>query len=401
MYNSKLRSLFFLFSIILLLTLSSSECADSIRFKNPQPENTKNRSGFGREIQGVYISEKRDFAGLEFSSLKEFTDTLSAILDIHINIVDSTTLTISEKHIIRKEKEDLVLGKEFFGDYLDKILRIERLRFLKSVTSTRFFYGDSETDTVYFRNNVMFYIDKSDTTEIHVMKNALYAIANHDTVVNIDFSKDQMDAFIVYDSSQLMIHITDSSILVFRDDLTVEASFRDTALFVYKGDDTLALASYTDNALHLYSNAILTYVMSLYLFRGNMPDIDAEYDTLILPVYDGDIHINFTNKVDTMFRLSDKTILRKYKNSYYLNTFRGTGDSCYWHVSQLSLNNGVLSHSKICPSDALVKLYEITEVTEIKQKSNSVYIVDPSKREFRKFIKSDGFSEHTYFKKSK
>jgi hypothetical protein len=354
-----------------------------IWFKNPQPAKTKNRSGFDPKVQGVYVPENIDFSSFEYPFIKEFTDTLSSILNIQINYKDSSTLTISENQIIKRIKQDLILSKEYFGDYINKIHSLNKLRFLKSITSTRVFSEFFSADTVYFRNNVMHYIDGEDTTELHTMKNAVYAIVNHDTVGSMIFSKDKIDGFILFDNSLVEIHITDSSVLVSEEKETLyEAYYTDTTLLIFEENDTVALAFYSENALNIVS----------------------ESDTLKCPIIIGKIYINLGNCEETMFYITERCILRKLNSSYYLNRLSGEKDSGHWLVSQLNLDNDVLSLSKIYrynPYNALEKLKEVTKVTVFKKDSVSYYFVDPSKREFKKFVKLDGFAESERYKRWK
>jgi len=322
-----MKSIIYLFTIIILLTLSSSECEDKIRFKNPQPAKTKNRSVFDLKIQGVYVPVNVDFYSFEDPGLKELTDTLSAILNIHINIKDTSTITISENQIIRRNKEDLILGKEYFGDYFKKIRHLNTYRFLESIISTNEFNDFFDPDTVYYQDNVICLIVGSDTIELHPMENAFYAVANHDTVVSIFFSKYHIDGVIVLDSSLVKIQINDSSILISADDSAGGINFHggvyytDTTLLIITDNDTMAQAFITENELCI-----------------NLPN-----KALDCPIISGKIYINLQNKVETLFCITDKCILRELNNSYYLNRLRGKNDSCYWSVSQLRLDNDVLA----------------------------------------------------------
>lgn len=85
---------------------------------------------------------------------------------------------------------------------------------------------------------------------------------------------------------------------------------------------------------------------------------------------------------DTLFRISDKGILRKDKGYYFLNMKYRSG----WEVQKLELLKGKLRLSSISELSEIEDLKQLTEGTK-----DSLLQFNPNKDEFRKFVKSKGF----------
>lgn len=85
---------------------------------------------------------------------------------------------------------------------------------------------------------------------------------------------------------------------------------------------------------------------------------------------------------DTLFRTSDKGILRKDKGYYFLNMKYRSG----WDVQKLELLKGKLRLSSISELSEIEDLKQLTEGTK-----DSLLQFNPNKDEFRKFVKSKGF----------
>jgi hypothetical protein len=105
---------------------------------------------------------------------------------------------------------------------------------------------------------------------------------------------------------------------------------------------------------------------------------------------DGDsilIHYHFE---DTLFNISSGNILKRYKGYYLLNY----GDSTNWHVNKLYLHKGILTLSAI-RGDEINTLREITETAS----DTTNYHFKPTKTQFKKFLKSEGFKiAESYFR---
>jgi hypothetical protein len=94
---------------------------------------------------------------------------------------------------------------------------------------------------------------------------------------------------------------------------------------------------------------------------------------------------------DTIFDLEKGDKLRKMKGYFFLN--QKYGDSS-WGVRKLVLKNGVLNLNYI-GSEEEIKLLQT--ITETKQDSIRPFIANPTKKQFREFIKKNGFSNGESF----
>lgn len=95
--------------------------------------------------------------------------------------------------------------------------------------------------------------------------------------------------------------------------------------------------------------------------------------------------------IDTIFDLNKGDKLRKMKGYFFLN--QKYGDSS-WGVRKLVLKNGVLNLNDI-GSEEEIKLLQT--ITETKQDSIRPFVTNPSKKQFREFIKKNGFSDGESF----
>lgn len=94
---------------------------------------------------------------------------------------------------------------------------------------------------------------------------------------------------------------------------------------------------------------------------------------------------------DTLFDASRGDVLRKYKGRYFLNK-QLSADS-WWVRTLTKIDNGVTLGS-ISTKEEIDNLRELTQT-----KSDSVYSFRPTKKELRKFLKANGFSDKdTYIK---
>lgn len=98
--------------------------------------------------------------------------------------------------------------------------------------------------------------------------------------------------------------------------------------------------------------------------------------------------------IDTIFDLNKGDKLRKMKGYFFLN--QKYGDSS-WGVRKLTLKKGLLNISQIS-SEEEIKL--LKTITETKQDSIRPFVTNPSKKQFREFIKKNGFAKgESYIKK--
>lgn len=104
----------------------------------------------------------------------------------------------------------------------------------------------------------------------------------------------------------------------------------------------------------------------------------------------GDTIIHHYQSLDTLFFISANNILKKYKGYYFLNCSQ---DSHTWEVKQLALQNGILSIGSISNNSDIQKLKQITHTTH----DTVSYQFSLTKRQFKKFIKQNGFANQEKF----
>jgi len=99
--------------------------------------------------------------------------------------------------------------------------------------------------------------------------------------------------------------------------------------------------------------------------------------------------------VDTMFQLDYDNVVRKFKGYYFLNT---RYDKANWEVKKVKLTKGQLVISSISTKLEIEKLIEITD-----SPNDTVppYNFKATKKQFKEFIKNDGFIDSEIFVKQK
>lgn len=110
---------------------------------------------------------------------------------------------------------------------------------------------------------------------------------------------------------------------------------------------------------------------------------------------DGDslkIHIH---NIDTIFQMDFDNVVRKFKGYYFLNT---RYDKTSWAVEKMKLSKGQLIISSISTKEDIENLKEITETT---QDTLTNYNFTATKKQFKEFVKNDGFSDSEIFMKLK
>jgi len=140
-------------------------------------------------------------------------------------------------------------------------------------------------------------------------------------------------------------------------------------------------------------STLVTYSISdtIQLTEG-MFDIRLKF----LPM---DSVIIFYSYRDTVFEISEKQILRKYRGYYFLNYERKEKN---WNVRRLTLIKGELSFSKVRITKDISELRQITGVEELKTDSGTVvgYRLNPTRRELKELMKHS-FSETATYQKLK
>lgn len=105
-----------------------------------------------------------------------------------------------------------------------------------------------------------------------------------------------------------------------------------------------------------------------------------------------DSSINHVHYVDTLVVLSENQVLRKLKGYYFISTMLNSGD---WEVNSLELSRGNLTLGSISSK---------REIEELKEFSATPGDAAPvrvklTRKQFKEFVKKDGFSYGETFKK--
>lgn len=101
----------------------------------------------------------------------------------------------------------------------------------------------------------------------------------------------------------------------------------------------------------------------------------------------------FTNVLfkDTIFSINKENVLKKMKGYYFLNIKHSENN---WVVKKLYLKNGLLNLNDISTKEEIEMLEEITET---KKDSSETFVIKPTKKQFREFVKKNGFSKGEIF----
>ena len=94
---------------------------------------------------------------------------------------------------------------------------------------------------------------------------------------------------------------------------------------------------------------------------------------------------------DTIFSMNKGGVLRKFRGYYFLNM---PADSGYWNVQKLNVSKGRLTISEIADSADIANLQKIMETP-----GDSIYTFNPTQKQFKKYVKQNGFNtEHMFYK---
>jgi hypothetical protein len=97
----------------------------------------------------------------------------------------------------------------------------------------------------------------------------------------------------------------------------------------------------------------------------------------------------FTNVLfkDTIFSINKENVLKKMKGYYFLNIKNSENN---WIVKKLHFKNRLLNLNDISTKEEIEILEEITET---KKDSSKTFVLKPTKKQFREFVKKNGFSD--------
>lgn len=123
--------------------------------------------------------------------------------------------------------------------------------------------------------------------------------------------------------------------------------------------------------------------------------IDIRTSEKTISKRDGDSLIIHVHGIDTLFHLSYDNVVRKFKGYYFLNT---RYDKESWSVNKVELLKGQLKISSISTKQDVEILKEITETP---QDTIPPYKFTVTKKQFKEFVKNDGFSDSEIFVRQK
>ena len=122
-------------------------------------------------------------------------------------------------------------------------------------------------------------------------------------------------------------------------------------------------------------------------------NIKTKEETLIKR--DGDSLITHVHYIDTLFQMEYDNVVRKFKGYFFLNK---RYDKTSWEVKKIQLTKGQLILSSISTK---LDIENLEEITETPQDTVPPYKFSATKKQFKEFIKNDGFSDSETFIKQK
>ena len=110
---------------------------------------------------------------------------------------------------------------------------------------------------------------------------------------------------------------------------------------------------------------------------------------------DGDSLIAHVHYIDTLFQMDYDNVVRKFKGYYFLNK---RYDKTSWEVKKIQLTKGQLILSSISTK---LDIENLKEITETPTDTIPPYKFSATKKQFKQFIKNDGFSDSETFVRQK
>ncbi len=117
--------------------------------------------------------------------------------------------------------------------------------------------------------------------------------------------------------------------------------------------------------------------------------VNRETGEVEIAKMEGDTIIWRRHFTDTLFNIAGGDILKKYKGRFYLNTKAG---SRQWFVYSLDFSKDEVSLGKIRTEEDQAKLRAITGTAQ-----DTVFRFNPTKKQFKQFVKASGFSSTESF----
>jgi hypothetical protein len=164
--------------------------------------------------------------------------------------------------------------------------------------------------------------------------------------------------------------------------------------------------NFADNSTLLVSDKLIQRIYD-YDYKVHLNQLDSAEqlsgDTIInintkektLIKRDGDSLITHVHYLDTLFQMDYDNVVRKFKGYYFLNK---RYDKTSWEVKKIQLTKGQLILSSISTK---LDIENLKEITETPQDTVPPYKFTATKKQFKEFIKNDGFSDSEIFVRQK
>ncbi len=137
-----------------------------------------------------------------------------------------------------------------------------------------------------------------------------------------------------------------------------------------------------------YKKSILDLDSTIVIVGDTAIDTETNEKTFVKIV--GDSIAIHTHVDDTIFGISPLGKLKRYKGHYFMNRGYTTQD---WEVKKLSLSKGILSLSSIRKETELTLLQELAD----KPSDTAAYTFEIAKKQFKRFVNAEGFSDTEFF----
>ncbi len=162
-----------------------------------------------------------------------------------------------------------------------------------------------------------------------------------------------------------------------------------------EGNSTLIVGDKSIQRIYDYDTKVnVKQLDSNYTVSGDtVTDIKTKEKRILKR--EGDTLYDHVHSVDTLFQMSYDNVVRKFKGYYFLNTRQ---DKESWSVRKLDLSKGQLTISSISKK---LDLDNLKAVTESPQDMTTQTTFKATKRQFKEFIKNDGFSDSETFTRLK
>jgi hypothetical protein len=162
------------------------------------------------------------------------------------------------------------------------------------------------------------------------------------------------------------------------------------------------LSSLDNSVLQITSGSLIRYYdfdmkihisqldSSQQLIGDTLFDLKTNRGTII--VLEGDSVVQHVNEIDTLFTIDALNVLKKFKGCYFVNTCTSPTT---WQVQKLEFTHGLLTLSSINNKEDIEQLKALTETPQ----DTMPYVFSPSRKEFKNFVKNEGFRSKEVFGK--